>query len=182
MNNIFFTSDTHFYHANVIKYSNRPYGSVEEMNAAIIQNWNSVVRPGDRIYHLGDFGFARPEQLTRILEQLNGQKYFIVGNHDKSMWDASVKKHFIKYADMMELSVGKQKLVLCHYPLASWNRAHHGSFMLHGHSHGSYVAPDYRIWDVGVDVNNMTPISYDEIERKLNKIPAKDARNRNENR
>ena len=83
MGNIWWTSDTHFYHANVIKYSKRPFANVEEMNAALVRNWVAVVQPGDTIYHLGDFSFGRKEQNEALLQQLHGHKHLILGNHDK---------------------------------------------------------------------------------------------------
>lgn len=81
MSKIFFTSDTHFWHANVIRYCDRPYSSVEEMNEALVDNWNSVVRAEDTIYHLGDFSLSRRAAET-ILPRLSGRKILVAGNHD----------------------------------------------------------------------------------------------------
>ena len=83
--NIFVKSDTHFNHKNIIKCCNRPYKDVEEMNEAIISNWNNSVTNDDIIYHLGDFGFGTKEELKQIFNRLNGQKYLIMGNHDKKV-------------------------------------------------------------------------------------------------
>ena len=78
---IFFTSDHHFYHTNIIKYCNRPFQSVEEMNEEMVKRWNSVVNPGDTVYYLGDFSLAkRPVEV--FVPRLNGEKHFIMGNHD----------------------------------------------------------------------------------------------------
>ena len=80
---LYVTSDTHFNHKNIIKYCNRPFNDVYEMNETLINNWNSVVTPEDIIYHLGDFGFGTKEELQEIFDRLNGYKYLIMGNHDR---------------------------------------------------------------------------------------------------
>ena len=82
---IFFTSDTHFGHTNIMKYCKRPFETVEEMDQTIIDNWNSVVRPEDIVFHLGDFGFCGSLRLREIVDQLNGKIYLITGNHDRKM-------------------------------------------------------------------------------------------------
>lgn len=166
---IFFTSDTHFFHKRVIEYSNRPFRDVFDMNSQLIVNWNNVVKPNDVIYHLGDFGFAHTEKLEQVLRQLNGKKHLILGNHDKQMTKGNIPSYFEEITRYKEIYVrNKVCVVLCHYPFGSWNKAHYGSFCLHGHSHGRYKAIG-KIHDVGVDVNNYTPVSYDEIERIMSK-------------
>ncbi len=84
MKNIFFTSDQHFGHKNIIKFSNRPFNSVEEMDEMMIQRWNEKVGETDEVYHLGDVGLASSGKLRKILERLNGKIYLIKGNHEKS--------------------------------------------------------------------------------------------------
>lgn len=69
---VFFTSDTHYHHARVIHYSKRPFESVDEMGEALIANWNAVVRPGDLVYHLGDFAFCDAARAVVIAKRLNG--------------------------------------------------------------------------------------------------------------
>src|SRR4051812_42588376 len=112
MENHWFTSDTHYHHKNIIKYSNRPFANVQEMNEAIINNFNSVVKPGDLVYHLGDFGFCTIDQADQILSRLNGRKYFIWGNHDKILEKnpAIVKKHFIWAKNISEIKIGDTKV------------------------------------------------------------------------
>lgn len=85
---IWFTSDHHFGHANIIKYCNRPYNSVAHMNALMVSAWNSVVEPEDTVYYLGDFAM-QPHMVTAILPTLNGTKVLIAGNHDKCHGGAS---------------------------------------------------------------------------------------------
>jgi calcineurin-like phosphoesterase family protein len=167
---VFFTSDTHFGHKNIIKYCNRPFQTAYEMDEAMIANWNSVVKPTDTIYHLGDFGFTHADKIVNVLKRLNGKKIFIMGNHDKQMRDPSIRPFFEEMTNYKEIYVrNKQKVVLSHYPFASWNGSFHGSFHLHGHCHNTYFGAG-RIMDAGVDAHNFTPISYDEVEKRLLKI------------
>jgi calcineurin-like phosphoesterase family protein len=171
----FFTADSHFGHANILKYCNRPFATAADMNEKMIQNWCSVVKPADTVYILGDFGFSDADQIGRILDRLPGQKFLIYGNHDKTIKkNAHLREKFVKCCDYHEMTVQdgseKQNIVLCHYAMLVWNRSHHGSWMLHGHSHGSLKYPyDGKILDVGVDTNNYTPFSYDDIRRAMNK-------------
>ena len=79
MGKIFFTSDHHFGHENIIRFCNRPFKDAREMNEVLIQRWNEKVKPRDEVYHLGDFGLTYKENLETILNQLNGKKYLIVG-------------------------------------------------------------------------------------------------------
>lgn len=169
----FFTSDTHFGHANIIKYSKRPYKTVEEMDAELIANWNSVVKPEDRVFHLGDLAFASEARTMRILEQLAGQKFLCFGNHDKAARRSpGIQRYFSwchDYHELNETIDGRSvKVVLCHYPFISWNGMRRGSYMLHGHCHGSLRYPfTGRIMDVGVDPQNLYPISIDKVHRRL---------------
>lgn len=82
---IFFTSDSHFGHKNVIQYCNRSYTSVEHMNASMVDSWNSVVKHGDIVYHLGDFSFMKEEATLEVIKSLKGNITLIMGNHDKHM-------------------------------------------------------------------------------------------------
>lgn len=178
---VWFTSDTHWGHARVIQYANRPYSSVEEMDEALIRNWNEVVQHGDLVYHLGDLSFHKPEQTCRILARLNGQKYLIFGNHDKdARREEGIQSHFVWCRDYAEIDVPdpnplipgakkpRQKIILTHYSMRVWNRSHHGSFNLYGHSHGTlYDDPKLLSMDVGVDPNGYYPVSYEEVKRRM---------------
>lgn len=166
----FVTSDLHFFHKNVVEYCNRPW-TVEEQTEQLIERWNSKVGTNDIVYHLGDFAFVNKKQIQKvlsILDQLNGDKRFIMGNHDSySMWSEIAKLRpgsiaWIK--DYHSTTIEGQKVVMCHYPLASWDRMHHGSFMLHGHTHGSYQGAG-KILDAGIDNHPERQIwSWEEIE------------------
>lgn len=170
---IYFTSDTHLNHANIIKYCNRPFDSVEQMNEHIITQWNSVIQPHDLVYHLGDFALGKKAEIKGKLDQLNGHIHLLKGNHDS---EATTKlDRFVWVKDMYELKVPDEEmdvtqvLVLCHYPIESWNHRAHGAWHLHGHCHGTLKkSPDQPArFDIGVDVMGYTPLSYEEIKTKI---------------
>lgn len=168
MSNIFFTSDHHFGHKSIIKYSNRPFETVEDMDEALIQNWNNTIKNHATVYHCGDLSFYRPDKTREILYRLNGQIFFINGNHDKSNRLGSLTKgRFGWIKDYYELKIDGKKIILCHYPFATWNGAHHGNWHLHGHSHGSLKTNRPGRMDIGVDTRNYFPWSYDEVHEEL---------------
>lgn len=162
--NIFFTSDTHYFHANIIRYSNRPFSSVQEMNEKMIENYNAVVKPNDIVYHLGDFSFGKLDETIKIASRLNGKKHLITGNHDhKHREQKSFIDNFVWVKDYHELRHDNTKIVLCHYPFESWNTSGHGSIHLHGHSHSNLGHNNKKRMDVGVDCHDYAPISLEEI-------------------
>jgi calcineurin-like phosphoesterase family protein len=159
---LFFISDTHFYHRSILKpdYSNRPFKDVEEMNEAMIRNWNAAVRPHDIICHLGDLAMAGPRSTINVIRRLNGRKILIYGNHDlKIRGLPEAEQLFERVADTLQIKVddadahqGVQRITLCHYAMRLWNKSHFGSWHLYGHSHGNLCEPDnMRSMDVGVD-------------------------------
>ena len=182
-----FTSDTHFWHRAIIGYCNRPIPQwmntqeqVEEMNKQLIANWNSKIAPQDEVYHLGDFAFCGVQKGLEILEQLNGIKYLIRGNHDNGLAKKEgFKQHFEWIRDYYELHVHDvhqdeadetvfhqyhQSIILCHFPILSWNGMSHGTWHLHGHCHGSLPPTRMMRKDVGVDTNQLMPYNYEEIK------------------
>lgn len=175
MSKIFFISDTHFCHTNILKYENRPFNSVEEMNTSLVNKWNNKVSKTDEVYILGDFSFGNEEETLSILNKLNGQKYLILGNHDHVVKKSkSVRDKFAWVKDyyMLKLKTHNLKIVMMHYPLAVWDCKHHGAIHLYGHIHSnignhSLEKEELNSFNVGVDVNNFEPISLDEILEKL---------------
>lgn len=173
--NAWFTSDLHFFHKNVIEYCNRPW-SFEEQTEQLIERWNSRVGVMDNAYHLGDFAFASFKQIDKVVEiikQLHGVIHFIKGNHcDDRMWRAIRDRNIAHVAwikDYAEVRVDGQKVILCHYPFEMWNGAHHGSWHLHGHCHGSLPAVGKRL-DVGIDNHPESQVfSWDEISEHMAK-------------
>lgn len=168
MNNIFFTSDTHFGHTNIMRYSNRPFESVQEMDAEIIRRWNEVVGPTDHVYHLGDFSFRKEGRIYEILMQLNGKIHFIWGNHDQTIQRSeSLQGMFEWCRNYYELRHNGDKFILFHYPIFEWNKMHRGSYHLFGHVHGSTPGRGGRSMDVGVDCHDFYPIHIDEVVDRL---------------
>lgn len=172
-----FISDTHFGHANIIKYSNRPFKDVDEMNEMMIQEWNKLVKPTDEVYHNGDFAFLQLPKLKTLLWRLNGILHLQLGNHDKEIIKhrADLLKHgkFASIVHYRELKTpGNPMIVLFHYGQRVWNKSHHGSIMLYGHSHGS-LPPHGLSVDVGVDCKEITheyrPIHLDEVLKYMSK-------------
>lgn len=177
----FFSSDHHFGHANVIKYADRPFKDVSEMDSQMIERHNSVVSKSDIVYFVGDFAFySDPEKIIKILNKMNGEKHFIAGNHDRGLFkDENIIKCFqtfsrapIKEIYVPDASVrgGKQSITLCHYAMRVWNKSHHGAFHLYGHSHGSLPEdPNSLSFDIGVDAWNYYPVSYEEVKEEMSK-------------
>ena len=156
MNNIWFISDTHFNHTNVIKYSDRPFTTVEEMNEFIIQQWNKKVKKYDIVWHLGDVALhTKPEELALIMNRLNGRKFLVKGNHDNWPHCAYMEVGFEKVFD---------------YPVVwnGWVLSHRPSEFtpnVHGHTHNiPSVSP---FINVSVEQIEYTPISATEIARRL---------------
>jgi calcineurin-like phosphoesterase family protein len=172
---VFFTSDTHFYHSNIINFCGRPFKNVEVMNETLIANWNSVVGPDDIVFHLGDFCLGGSAEWTNILNRLNGKIYLIVGNHDIKNLRQGYYSLFEHIAMQMHIEVGKQKIYLNHCPFLCYGGAYRDTWQLFGHVHTSKQntgidAPRLHMlfptqYDVGVDNNNFTPVSFEEVKR-----------------
>lgn len=174
---IHFTSDLHFGHANVIKYCKRPFSSVDEMDAALIENWNNTVGQDDHIYILGDMFFCGAEKADAILKQLNGVKTLVYGNHDRVIRNnRHLQEQFAGgvhdvFASSFTVETTKVKVVMCHFAMRVWDHSHYGSLHLYGHSHGMLPDNGTRSMDVGVDAHSMTPISLERVVDTLGGRP-----------
>lgn len=192
--NTWFTSDTHFGHANIIKYCSRPFiqdgdlnyrddwrttqianARANEMDEVLIKNWNSKIGLKDTVYHLGDFAFCEAWLISKYLDRLHFKNmYFLWGNHDRSM-ETYFKKGkygpaFKIIGDLAEIKVNGQNIVLCHYAMRVWNKSHHGSWHLYGHSHGTLPDdPNALSMDVGVDTNSYFPYSFEDVAQRMAK-------------
>lgn len=160
---IFFTSDLHLGHSNIIRYCNRPFEHVADMDNTLIKNWNNKVRPDDQVYVLGDFSFGHPD---KYVGYLHGRIFLVPGNHDKikrfENWEKAGKVKILP--ELHRCSLNGQPMSLCHYAMRVWDRSHFGSWHLFGHSHGSMPQPFGKCRDVGVDTTkDYAPISFDEI-------------------
>ena len=174
-----FTSDLHFYHKNILKFTNRPAETLDEMHWKIIHQWNSFVNPEDHVYSLGDLSFSGFEKTKNILTQLNGTIHLIHGNHCNERLMAKLAEaipHVVDHGTSYhEVTEQGQKIILCHYSLAVWNRSHYGSICLFGHSHNSYK-PEGKTMDVGIDATwenygKFRPISFDEVMEIMDTRP-----------
>lgn len=129
----FYISDLHFGHKNIIRFDNRPYSSIEEMDHALINNWNKVVTDEDTVYILGDISWYNKDKTLKIIKSLKGKKVLIKGNHDKI--DNELSKEFVKIRDYLEIYDSDTKVILCHYPIPFWNGQFRDSVHLYGHVH-----------------------------------------------
>lgn len=174
---IFFTSDTHFDSPALVSGDERysKFKDDKDLNETIICNWNSVVKPCDTVWHLGDFGKAedgRAKNLLNIIEKLNGNICLVAGNHDpNNIWP--VRKRLGCYTEYKELAVDidgtSQKIVLFHYSMRSWHHSYKGSWHLFGHSHGKM--PSYfKSFDVGCMNFKWTPVSLVEVSQKMSQL------------
>jgi len=159
---IWFTADEHYGHTNIIKYCNRPFSSIEEMDKTIIDNFNAKVKSGDAVYHLGDFTLKEYERAKEYMHKLNGCHFFIIGSHDKWI----VEGGECRGTYLKEIKENGKVIVLCHYAMRVWPKSHYGSWHLYGHSHGKLLSYGLS-YDVGVDNNNFFPVSFDEIKEKM---------------
>lgn len=173
----FFTSDTHFGHANIIRFCNRPFQNVEEMNEVLIENWNKVVSKDDTVFHLGDFAFGGSSVWNSIIPRLNGHINLIIGNHDRK----NLRQGYMSYFDMvvpqLQIEIEDNSIYLNHYPFLCYGGSYRGVWQLFGHVHSGPQADGLDIsrlrvllptqYDVGVDNNNFTPISYREVKEKI---------------
>ncbi len=185
---IFFTSDLHFGHENSLKFSNRPYNDIHEMNEALIQNINDTVKVKDELWVLGDFAYRiSKEEIWKIRAQIKCRHlHLIYGNHDRKYGDDD--DIFESVQHYKELKTDYGRVILFHYPMLDWNAKHYGSIHLHGHIHsigecynrenltrntnefwdaGHMRKPDddmkLRMYDVGIDANNYRPVSLLQI-------------------
>lgn len=207
MQNIWFTSDTHFHHKNIVRgttewkefekgsshQSTRDFDTLEEHDDALVERFNNLIKPGDILYHLGDWSFGGHEQIKIFRDRLNVKIiHLIKGNHDQHIFkkDSPYASLFSSIQDVLEFSLridskisgkyGKTKFFLSHYSHQIWNQSHHGTIHLFGHSHGSLQGIG-RSMDVGVDTNNLYPYHLDEILFLMKDIKYTQVDHHNEN-
>lgn len=166
----YFIADTHFRHESVIEMCNRPFANVDEMDEALIRNWNHKVKKQDEVYILGDFLYkGTAEDAIHILRQLNGKKYLIRGNHEKYLKSSDFDLSLFEWVkDYYSFKENKQQWVLFHYPILEWEGYFRNSILLYGHVHNNcseYFSDllGVRAVNVGVDMIDFTPISQQEI-------------------
>jgi calcineurin-like phosphoesterase family protein len=166
---IFYTSDTHFFHDNILKFSNRAFPSTEDMNEELVKRWNAKVDRKDTVIHLGDVLFGGDDNLP-ILKRLNGNKQLILGNHDQRRPIKNWEKYFGSVHDIRVIfdPVIDKRIALLHYPMESWPYKYHNAIHLHGHCHGMLERTMVGRMDVGIDCHpNLEPWSSEEIMHHL---------------
>jgi calcineurin-like phosphoesterase family protein len=167
MAKVHFTADTHFGHEFALTKGKRPFPSLEAMDMHLVARWNERVCPDDVVYHLGDVAHAAHDALPDVLGRLNGRLHLILGNNDvREAMEGTGR--FETIADMRELTLGGQRIFLCHYPLREWPNAWRGAWHLYGHVHGKYDEDPLGLsLDVGVDSHVFGPISYAEVAERM---------------
>lgn len=173
MPNIWVTADQHYFHDNIIKYQNRPFANVQEMNSQMVKLHNAVVDDNDIVYNIGDFSLGSYKETVELIAKLNGNQVFIAGDHDYWIGDINsniqiLSKNFNEIVvlpnQLHELNFGGVSgttIILCHYAMRVWRKKHYGSYHFYGHSHGN-VPNVERSMDVGVDTNKFRPYEYRE--------------------
>lgn len=181
---VWFTSDTHFGHENIMRFSNRPFETVEDMNQTIIDNWNSKVGHDDYVFHLGDFAFANMGYWKKVLSQLNGHKILVKGNHDEKPlkgWDKFDEFELITY--QLKINIEGRQIYLNHFPFNCYAGSYRGDnaiWQLYGHIHSTHNGCNGKDfirlnalfpyqYDIGTDNNDFYPINYNEIKEIINK-------------
>ena len=186
--NTFFIGDLHFCHANVLQFDNRPFKTIQEHDLALVRNWNSIVKPNDRVYILGDLSLSNPKHFFDYVIQLNGYKILISGNHDKMAYKNRYRQMgIIDVLYEAKMKIANQNCILCHFPYRYpwyrhlWNKyikrrtpRHHekrpidrGNFLIHGHSH-SRTQFNGRMINVGCQAWNYKPVPIQTIENYIN--------------
>ena len=179
----YFSSDWHFGHSNVIKFSNRPFKDIEEMDKKILEMILDTVNKGDEIYFLGDLGFQKSPTLDRLFRELPKKVNFnwVIGNHDKK-----VLNHYQQFANKVDsimetfirVDEKKQRIVMCHYPMLTWNQSFRGAWQLFGHHHKNghekNLLPEQlkgKVHNVNLEYSDYKMISEDDLVRIMNKKP-----------
>ena len=181
---IFFTSDLHFGHRNILNFCKRPWKTTEEMDEALISNWNSVVPECGIVFNLGDFAFMSNSKWKEIIGRLNGEHHLILGNHDITRYPGhQVMELFAGVYQQLHLKIENKHVILNHYPFlcygGTYRAPENAVIQLYGHVHSGpdangkdierlkYLFP-YQ-YDVGVDNNNYTPVSWKQVKEIINK-------------
>lgn len=175
-NKVFFTSDLHFFHKSILYFhpkrrehfgitleelQNDSKSAVDKMNELLIKEWNNTVKKQDTIYILGDLSFGNKIETEKLLNKLNGKKFLILGNHDKSL--KGLERYFEDVSQIKEAKFTNNQfpfinieepfcVEMCHFPLLTWNRRQHGTINIHGHCHGSICNYNDETKELRVDI------------------------------
>lgn len=136
MGRVLYIADTHFGHKNILRFDDRPFSTIEEMEEQMVSRWNATVEPADTVFILGDFCWGKETEWLRILDRLQGNKVLIKGNHDLRNMSARLRGKFQYVKDYDEIADHDRRVILCHYPMLFYKKAYDpGTYMLCGHVH-----------------------------------------------
>lgn len=167
---VWFGSDWHLGHTNILRFDKRPFDNIMEHDETIIRNYNELVGENDIFYFLGDFALTRNKFTAELYMSMlkKGKKFFIRGNHDKSDTIKLYEKHGIYLGEQKKITVDTQEIVLNHYAMRVWDKSHHGTWHLYGHSHQTLPELENSLsFDVGINGWNYKPISFNQIKEKM---------------
>lgn len=168
---IYFIADTHFGHENIIRLCERPFKSIAEMDSYMVSAWNAKVKDEDTVYILGDFAF-RSQEPQRYGRACRGHKILIKGNHDiKNMKNNSFTSCFEAMYDMLDIVIGNERFIMCHYPIAEWSGYYHHAWHIYGHIHNKTDIPAYEYMkkepyalNAGADIIQFAPATFEELK------------------
>lgn len=167
---IWFSADFHLSHKNIIKYCNRPFASVEEMDAILTRNLEESLKSKDILYFLGDLTLKEPVARDFFERFAATEIHFIVGNHDSKGVVKLAEKYCVTVSNLKEVRIENRHIILCHYAMRVWNRSHYNSWQLYSHSHAK-LEPIGKQYDIGVDNNGFCPISMKKLEGIMENRP-----------
>jgi len=172
---VFFTSDLHLGHENVLSIR-KQFHDIKEQDDILIENWNNKVKKNDEVYILGDLSFRASTSISDYLSRMSGKKHLIVGNHDGT-WMRKVNNlelYFQSIDYLKTMKFEKKQITLCHYPMLEWPGSRYvesgTSFLIHGHIHNEIDSEVYKYiknfqphaLNAGVDINNFEPVTFEE--------------------
>ena len=175
---LWFTSDTHFFHDNIVRFSGRPFANALEMNEELIRRWNDTVPEEGIVFHLGDFCFGGSKEWNDVLYRLNGKIYLILGNHDMKNIKQGFMDRFEMVTQQMTIRVGGQSIILNHNPFLCYGGSYRDVWQLFGHVHSGPLSttgldhPRLKMlfplqYDVGLDNNDFRPVSFAEVKARI---------------
>ena len=174
---IYYIGDLHLMHENCLKFDNRPFETVEEMNEAIVANWNKTVTKNDTVYIVGDVCMKVTPEVLQTLRRLNGTKYLAIGNHDSrlvkelSKLDPSAQNmYFSQMKESFFIKDEDRNVFISHFPHASWNRMEHGSYHVYAHLHtnlmnpvGAFMLSHMYAANAGCMLHHYTPVTLTQL-------------------
>ena len=167
---VYYISDLHFGHRNVIGMDGRPFETIEEMDETLIRLWNERVTDEDDVYIVGDFAYRNGNTASWYLRQLKGRKHLLIGNHDRlTIQDPKALEYFASVEKMNRVIDNDRKVSLCHFPVAEWNGKRHGGYHVHGHLHNrrddvfEFMSRFDKALNAGCMLNGYRPVTLDEL-------------------